>query len=106
MKRESFNDGWKFGKQGEEKRKVFLPHDAMQLEQRSADAKGESACAYFPGAVYEYEKTLKVPADWEGKHVLLQFEGVYQKSRVYVNNVEAGGCVYGYVPFLYPWMRI
>ena len=29
MKRESFNDGWEFGKQGEEKRKVFLPHDAM-----------------------------------------------------------------------------
>ena len=99
MKRESFNDGWKFGKQGEEKRKVFLPHDAIQLEQRSADAKGESACAYFPGAVYEYEKTLEVPADWEGKRVLLQFEGVYQKSRVYVNDVEAGGCVYGYVPF-------
>ena len=71
MKRESFNDGWEFGKQGEEKRKVFLPHDAMQLEQRSADAKGESACAYFPGAVYEYEKTLEVPADWEGKRVLI-----------------------------------
>ena len=48
MKRESFNDGWKFGKQGEEKRKVFLPHDAMQLEQRSADAKGESAWPISP----------------------------------------------------------
>ena len=28
MKRESFNDGWKFGKQGG--RKVLLPHDAMR----------------------------------------------------------------------------
>ena len=56
MKRESFNDGWKFGKQGEEKRKVFLPHDAMQLEQRSADAKGGERLCLFPRSCLRVRK--------------------------------------------------
>ena len=108
MKRQSFNDGWKFGRAGEEKHPVFLPHDAMQEEKRDAEAAGGSACAFFPGAVYEYEKVLHLPEDWEGHSILLQFEGVYQKSRVYVNDVKAGGCVYGYVPFfveLSPYLK-
>ena len=99
MKRQNFNEGWKFGRQGEEKHGVLIPHDAMQEEKRSATAAGGSACAFFPGAVYEYEKTLTLPADGAAERLILQFDGVYQRSKVYVNDVEAGGYVYGYSPF-------
>lgn len=99
MKQQRFHDGWQFARAGEEKRPVRIPHDAMLEEKRSPDAAGQSACAFFPGAVYEYEKTFTAPKDWEGQEVILQFEGVYQKSKVYLNGTEVGRCVYGYLPF-------
>lgn len=99
MKRISFNDDWLFCRQGSEQKGVTLPHDAMLEETRSTDAKGGSACAFFPGGLYEYEKNFTVPEEWRGKTVLLQFEGVYKNSTVYINGKKAGGAAYGYIPF-------
>lgn len=61
MKRAAFNDNWQFCKQGGAQKSVFLPHDAMLEETRSPEAKGGSTCAFFPGGLYEYEKTFLVP---------------------------------------------
>lgn len=41
---------------------------------RSADA-SNGAHGYFPGGVYIYEKTFTAPAQWEGKMILIEFEG-------------------------------
>lgn len=99
MKKIAFNDNWSFYRQGDgDKRKVALPHDAQILEKRSRDA-SNGGHGYFPGGVYIYEKTFIAPADWEGKTILVEFEGIYKNSTVSLNGVEIGGHKYGYTTF-------
>ena len=87
MKARSFNLGWSFFKEGCEnnKKTVTLPHDAMLYENRSKDNPSGAACAYFSGGKYIYEKTIVADEGWRDKSVVLEFEGVYQKAVVYVN---------------------
>lgn len=94
MKKTSFNQNWTCNGAP-----VRLPHDAMIHEIRDAGNPSGSAQAFFPGGTYVYEKVFSVPAEWEGQHLLLQFEGVYRDAKVCVNGVEAGGAAYGYIPF-------
>ncbi len=94
MIRYNFNDNWSCN--GKD---VSLPHDAMILEARQADAPGGSAVGFFPGGKYTYEKKFDLPADWAGKNVKLQFEGVYKNAQVSVNGKALGGAPYGYIPF-------
>ena len=100
MLRQSFNKDWLFYKAGREgRRKVTLPHDAMLEEARTADAPSGSAGAFFHGDVYTYEKEFEAPKEWESQHILFQFEGVYRNAKVFLNDKEAGGAAYGYIPF-------
>lgn len=99
MKRCDFNSGWLYGLQGEEKVPVTLPHDAQIHAKRTPDAPGGGGHGYFPGGVYEYEKRFDVPADWKGKAVLLEFEGIYKNSTVTINGQKTGGHPYGYTGF-------
>ncbi|NMO94958.1 beta-galactosidase [Paenibacillus lemnae] len=46
-----------------------------------------------------YRKHLHVPADWDGKFVHLNFEGVFQIAHVYVNGHLAGQHEGGYTGF-------
>ncbi len=94
MIRFDFNTGWICNGKA-----VTLPHDAMILEARKADAPGGSAVGFFPGGKYTYEKKFTLPADWTGKQVKLQFEGVYKNAQVSVNGKTLGGAAYGYIPF-------
>ncbi len=94
MIRYAFNDNWICNGKA-----VTLPHDAMILETRKADAPGGSAVGFFPGGKYTYEKKFVLPAQWAGKNVKLQFEGVYKNTQVSVNGKVLGGSAYGYVPF-------
>ena len=100
MWRQSFNTGWRFGRgDAPAIQEVTLPHDAMLGEERTADAPSGSAGAYFHGNVYIYEKEFEAPKEWEEQHVLFQFEGVYRNARVFINEKQAGGAAYGYIPF-------
>lgn len=100
MKRQDFNQGWKYHKEGSDHLEaVTLPHDAMIHDTRDPESPGTHANAYFPGGVYIYEKTFDVPKEWKGKHILFEFGGVYKNSKVFINGQEAGGRPYGYVPF-------
>lgn len=94
MKRYAFNSDWSCNG-----KKVCLPHDAMILGARKADAPGGSAVGFFPGGKYTYEKKFDLPVDWAGKPVKLQFEGVYKNAQVTVNGKNLGGAPYGYIPF-------
>ncbi len=101
MKKQKWNGGWLFWKDGNEvdKRPVNLPHDAMLEEKRNPDLPKGSGSGFFPGGKYWYEKTLYADAEFAGKTVILEFEGVYMNSRVYLNGQEVGGWVYGYTNF-------
>ena len=95
MKKQDFNENWQFHKQdSQDVQVVNLPHDAMIHEKRDAESPGGSAVGYFPGGVYVYQKDFAVPEDWQEKHIVFEFEGVYKNSKVYLNGQEAGGRPY------------
>lgn len=107
MKRTPFNEGWQFRRKVNTFAElagastlyadVVLPHDALIHERR--DPAGEGAVAFFPAGAYQYRKTFAVPADFDGKRVVLQFEGVYRDATVQINGVHAGRRPYGYSGF-------
>ena len=86
MIRKSFNDSWKFWiKNGAERFLVTLPHDAMIRQPRDPQSPSGSAQGFFPGGEYVYEKSFRAPEDFEKKHVVFQFEGVYKNAKVTLN---------------------
>jgi hypothetical protein len=100
MKKIDFNTEWRFKEQGKsETQMITLPHDAMLAAKRDSKSEGGSAIGYFTGGIYIYEKTFFVPEEWKEKNTCFEFEGVYRKSRVYLNDKEAGGRPYGYSTF-------
>ncbi|WP_062203205.1 glycoside hydrolase family 2 TIM barrel-domain containing protein [Demequina salsinemoris] len=78
---------------------VRLPHDALRDEERSADAPAKGAQAYHPSANFTYERTLDVPAAWEGKTVQLEIQGAMRRAQVFLNNELAGVRADGYARF-------
>lgn len=100
MGKQEFNQNWLFwSEEDENKRDVTLPHDAMLLGKRSADAPGQSAAAFFHGGKYFYEKEFDAPKEWLEGHITFEFEGVYKNVAVWINGHKAGGASYGYIPF-------
>ena len=101
MRKTKINQGWQFWKDGQEQKKqdITLPHDAMILEARQPDLDKGNATGFYPGGKYIYEKKLYGETAFEGRTVLVEFEGVYMKSRVTLNGEEIGGWVYGYTNF-------
>lgn len=104
MIRKSFNENWFFCKEDNKSNPrmvgpIALPHDAMLGEQRSPDGKTGHAGGFFPGGVYIYEKTFDLPENAAEQTLLFEFEGVYQRSKVFINGKEAGGWPFGYTRF-------
>ncbi|MBQ9174157.1 MAG: DUF4982 domain-containing protein [Bacteroidales bacterium] len=98
--KDTFMEGWEFWSDANPSHvNVNLPHDAMIGEKRSADAPSGSGGAYFDGGVYHYEKSFEVTPEMMEKSVNFSFGGVYRNSKVFINGREAGGAVYGYIPF-------
>ena len=93
MKRLDFNVNWTCNGTA-----VTLPHDAQLTEPRSKDA-SNGGHGYFPGGVYTYEKRFQVPAAWQGKVLILEFEGVYKYATVSLNGKELAFHPYGYTNF-------
>lgn len=100
MRRITFNHDWTFWKDGEEtKISVNLPHDAMILERRMPEIENGSGSGFFPGGKYVYEKRFRGTSDLAHQAVLVEFEGVYMDSEVYLNGEKMGGHMYGYTNF-------
>jgi len=101
MKKEKWNTGWMFWKDGHEEEAVSvqLPHDAMQTEERIPDMENGASSGFYPGGKYYYQKTFTPDESYEGKQVMLQFGGVYMDSTVLVNDEKVGGRLYGYSEF-------
>ncbi|WP_284988098.1 sugar-binding domain-containing protein [Arthrobacter sp. fls2-241-R2A-172] len=101
MKRTSFNTGWLVsGIAGsKESTAVTLPHDAMLYERRDPATANGYHTGFYPGGVYRYSNTFFAPKAWHGQHVVMEFEGVYMRSEVYLNGVLIGGRPSGYAEF-------
>jgi beta-galactosidase len=104
-----FLNGWTFYKDGDEANKkiVTLPHDAMLSEHRDINNPGGANISYFAGGKYIYEKDFKLdilPTD----KVYFEFEGVYMRTLIYINDMEAYSRAYGYSDFYFdatPYVR-
>ena len=79
-------------------KRVHLPHDAavgraFDYEQSS------SANGWIPLGAGVYPKHFALPADADGKRLLLEFEGVYRDAQVWVNGRYLGRHLNGYIGF-------
>jgi beta-galactosidase len=82
-------------------RSVDLPHDwSIELERGPANASGSDG-GYFQTGIGWYQKHLSIPHEWNGKKVLIEFEGVYMNAEVWLDDHFLGRHPYGYTTFRY-----
>lgn len=100
MKKININRRWLFGKaDGGTMEQIDLPHDAMIHEKRDPAVDNGGATGFLPGGKYIYVKELAGLPEYESKTLILEFEGVYMDSSVYLNGELVGGRLYGYSNF-------
>ncbi|HHV09192.1 MAG TPA: glycoside hydrolase family 2 protein [Clostridiales bacterium] len=105
MKRINFNDNWRVKRENDHHSspnpaiEVQLPHDAMFTTQRNEKAWNGTKKAFFENGTWEYAKIFEAPEEWKEKHVVLEFEGIYSQSMIYLNGSFAGQRPYGYSEF-------
>lgn len=78
-------------------RRVMLPHDwavGYPFDQKYASGTG-----YLPGGVGWYRKHFSLSEQDVQRRVILQFDGVYGHTRVWINSNYLGENAYGYAPF-------
>lgn len=108
MKKELFNKEWKIIEKSdkslvesmvnivEKGKDITLPYDAMIRESVTKDTKNGGQTGYYPGKVYCYSKDFLVPKEWEEKTIILEFEGIYGQTTIYINGDYVKRQVYGY----------
>lgn len=106
---ELFNNGWKF-KLGDDQaavtsdyddsrwQNVTLPHDWSVKGTLSPDL--ASCTGYLPAGIAWYRKTFD-GSQFTADQVYIYFEGVYNRSTVYLNGHELGHRPNGYISFAY-----
>ena len=94
---ECWNDGWEFSMDSIEWRPVTLPHD-WSIEATPSDTLA-SCTGYLPGGVGWYRKGFTSGA--VSKRAYVCFDGVYNRSTVWLNSHELGYRPNGYVSFCY-----
>ena len=82
-------------------RTLDLPHDWSIEGPFSEDAPAAGTGAYLPTGIGWYRKQFALPAATRGKRVALQFDGVYQRSEVWINGTSLGMRPYGFTTFSY-----
>lgn len=104
------NDNWSFTLDNPENanetnfdskdwRKLDLPHD-WSIEGKLSPTLS-SCTGYLPGGIGWYRKNLDFSELPENEKAYLYFEGVYNRSEVYVNGQLVGKRPNGYISFLY-----
>lgn len=104
----NFNMSWKFHLGDEENAETVdfddsawedeqLPHDFSITQEYSNTNEAESG--FLPGGTGWYRKTFTLPGDYQGKTIVLNFDGVYNHAYVYVNGQKLGENHYGYNDF-------
>ncbi|RYD88824.1 MAG: glycoside hydrolase family 2, partial [Sphingobacteriales bacterium] len=105
---QKINDGWKFMLQDVKEAQnttfndkdwqtVAVPHDWSVKGQLSPTL--ASATGFLPGGIGWYRKSLNVPQAKKGEKVYLYFEGVYNRSEVFINGKSLGKRPNGYISF-------
>ena len=104
------NDAWLFSLNNSENaeapefndkkwEKINLPHDWSVKQTLSPTL--ASCMGFLPGGIGWYRKNIEIPQSQVGKKVYLYFEGVYNRSEVYINGQLLGKRPNGYISFMY-----
>ncbi|WP_417941470.1 sugar-binding domain-containing protein [Flavobacterium sp. RS13.1] len=104
------NDNWKFNLQetpdakntafdDSKWQKINVPHDWSVKGQLSPTL--ASCTGYLPGGIGWYRKSINIPQSKSGEKVYLYFEGVYNRSEVFINGHSLGKRPNGYISFAY-----
>jgi beta-galactosidase len=80
-------------------REVDLPHDWSIESAPEKDNPSGAGGGYFPAGIGWYRKTFHARADWKGKRVSVEFDGVYRDATVYLNGHNLNTHPYGYTAF-------
>ncbi|MGQ9620372.1 MAG: sugar-binding domain-containing protein [Bacteroidales bacterium] len=80
-------------------RSLDLPHD-WSIEGPFSN-QWASGTGYLPGGIGWYRKTFDVPGNWKKGKVFILFEGVYNKSEIWINGNYLGKRPNGYISFYY-----
>ena len=103
------SDGWKFIKEDagltaatDSWQTVAIPHTWNTKSDDAGDHKGDPHFknGYYRGACW-YEKSLDIPADWQGKRVFIRFEAASLVSKAYLNGQLLGEHRGGFTAFCY-----
>jgi beta-galactosidase len=104
------NDNWKFKLEDVSDAKnatydhskwqtVDVPHDWSVKGQLSPTL--ASCTGYLPGGIAWYRKSITIPQSKTGEKVYFYFEGVYNRSEVFINGHSLGKRPNGYISFAY-----
>ena len=107
-KTESFCDNWRFSRgdfAGAENalfddsawENVTVPHDWSIYGPFSKENTTYAYGGFLPAGIGWYRKTFTIPEDYSDKRTVIEFGGVFRRTRVWINGVEAGFWVNGYV---------
>ncbi len=80
-------------------RVVNLPHDYMLENDVTKNAPAGTASGFYTAGVASYIKETEIPAEWEGEHIFLRFDGSMMNTTVEINGAKAALQHYGYAPF-------
>ena len=86
-------------------RLLDVPHDWSIEGEYDKDNATNRQGAFLPAGIGWYRKKLQWDSEWDGKRVILQFDGVYMNSDVWVNGHHVGKRPYGYISFWYDVTR-
>jgi beta-galactosidase len=78
---------------------VGLPHDWSVRGQLSPTL--ASCTGYLPGGIGWYRKNINIPKSKDREKVYFYFEGVYNRSEVFINGHSLGKRPNGYISFAY-----
>ena len=97
------NDNWKFCEEYSEEMIKMTYDDSAMAEARIPHTCKELPYHYFDESEYQmlcgYRKKVMIPQEWQGKVILLTFEGVAHDCEVFINEKKAGEHHCGYTSF-------
>lgn len=108
----NFNQGWRFllgndslafqpSYNDTKWRQLSLPHDWSIELPFSETASATNQGGALPGGIGWYRKTFTMPATSKGKHIAIEFDGIYRNSEVWINGHYLGKRPNGYSSFQY-----
>lgn len=79
---------------------IDLPHDAIIGLKRDANNSSGMAEAYTRASMLYYRKQFVYSKEWNGKKILIEFEGIYMNSEIIINGNHVQFHPYGYTGFI------